>query len=97
MILWASFISFSGSLDFKLAVLFFIRCVRVRIYGIIFSGWSSNSKYATLGRLRAIAQTISYEIVVAFIFFTVLLLVKRIKVGRFVFFSGYFWILHNFF
>jgi len=68
MLLWVSLYSSSGLLDFKLSVLFFLCCVRVRVYGIIFSGWSSNSKYSLLGGLRAVAQTISYEIVLAFLF-----------------------------
>lgn len=32
------------------------------MYGTLVAGWSSNSKYALLGRLRAIAQRISYEV-----------------------------------
>lgn len=32
------------------------------VYGIIISGWSSNSNYALLGSLRSASQMISYEI-----------------------------------
>lgn len=35
---------------------------RIRVYTTLVAGWSSNSKYALLGALRAVAQTISYEI-----------------------------------
>nr|QCS25056.1 NADH dehydrogenase subunit 1 [Lactiforis takii] len=34
----------------------------LNVYGTMLAGWSSNSKYAFLGALRAAAQTISYEV-----------------------------------
>lgn len=38
-------------------------CVlRISVYRIIFSGWSSNSLYGILGSLRVVAQSISYEV-----------------------------------
>jgi NADH-quinone oxidoreductase subunit H len=43
------------------------------VYGIIISGWSSNSKYAFLGSLRSTAQMVSYEISLGFILVTVIL------------------------
>jgi len=46
------------------------------VYGIIISGWSSNSKYAFLGSLRSAAQFISYEVVIG-----IMLMVILINVG----------------
>jgi NADH-quinone oxidoreductase subunit H len=43
------------------------------IYGVIMSGWASNSKYAFLGGLRSAAQMVSYEIAIGFILISVLL------------------------
>nr|AYC65877.1 NADH dehydrogenase subunit 1 [Falcolipeurus quadripustulatus] len=41
-------------------------CFSISVYGVIFLGWFSNSKYATLGFIRSISQSISYEIVLSF-------------------------------
>jgi NADH-quinone oxidoreductase subunit H len=43
------------------------------VYGVILSGWSSNSKYAFLGALRSTAQMISYEVSIGFILLTCIL------------------------
>ncbi len=45
----------------------------LEIYGVIISGWASNSKYAFLGALRASAQMVSYEIALGFCFLIVLM------------------------
>jgi len=67
LILWLSFPLIGEALIFKLRVIYFI-CVRgLATYPIILSGWSSNCKYSILGRLRRVAQLISYEISIGFI------------------------------
>ena len=48
--------------DINLGVLFLFAFSSLSVYGIIMSGWSSNSKYSFLGSLRSSAQFISYEI-----------------------------------
>lgn len=48
-------------------VLLFICVSRLGVYTTLAAGWSSNSKYALLGALRSIAQTISYEVRIALI------------------------------
>ena len=45
----------------------------IEVYGVIIAGWSSNSKYAFLGAMRASAQMVSYEIVMGFCFVVVLM------------------------
>nr|WNR50723.1 NADH dehydrogenase subunit 1 [Phyllidiella sp. a LZ-2021] len=43
-------------------LLLFFCITSLNVYGTMLAGWSSNSKYAFLGALRAAAQTISYEV-----------------------------------
>ena len=43
------------------------------VYGIILSGWASNSKYAFLGAMRATAQMVSYEVSMGFSLICVLM------------------------
>jgi len=44
------------------------------VYGILLSGWSSNSKYALMGALRSVAQVISYEVSISLILIPIILL-----------------------
>jgi NADH-quinone oxidoreductase subunit H len=54
-------------------LLFIMAIASMEVYGVIISGWSSNSKYAFLGALRASAQMVSYEIAMGFCFVIVLM------------------------
>nr|YP_001491253.1 NADH dehydrogenase subunit 1 [Spicara maena]BAF51764.1 NADH dehydrogenase subunit 1 [Spicara maena]BAQ20877.1 NADH dehydrogenase subunit 1 [Spicara maena] len=49
-------------IDLNLGVLFILALSSLAVYSILGSGWASNSKYALIGALRAVAQTISYEV-----------------------------------
>nr|YP_009020645.1 NADH dehydrogenase subunit 1 [Amphilophus citrinellus]AHL44002.1 NADH dehydrogenase subunit 1 [Amphilophus citrinellus]AIA23824.1 NADH dehydrogenase subunit 1 [Amphilophus citrinellus]AQT19596.1 NADH dehydrogenase subunit 1 [Amphilophus amarillo] len=48
--------------DLNLGILFILALSSLAVYSILGSGWASNSKYALIGALRAVAQTISYEV-----------------------------------
>jgi NADH-quinone oxidoreductase subunit H len=52
--------------DLDLSLLYVLSVSALGVYGIIISGWSSNSKYAFLGALRSSAQIISYELPLSF-------------------------------
>ena len=51
--------------DFTLGVLYSLALSSLGVYGILFSGWSANSKYAFLGSLRSTASMISYELILS--------------------------------
>ena len=74
-------------LRFNLRFLFLLSCLRLGVYSIILAGWASNSNYALLGSIRSIAQTISYEVCLIFIFLSYLLLINRLCLVSFVSFQ----------
>ncbi len=57
--------------EMNIGVLYLLAISSLGVYGIIMSGWSSNSKYAFLGALRSTAQMVSYEVSIGFIIITV--------------------------
>nr|BCO16607.1 NADH dehydrogenase subunit 1 [Lucasium damaeum] len=61
-------------LNMNLSLLFMLALSSLTVYSILWSGWASNSKYALLGALRAVAQTISYEITLTIILITTIML-----------------------
>jgi len=60
-------------LNFDNSLLYLLALSSLSVYGIIISGWSSNSNYALLGALRSAAQMISYEICLSIIIMPVVL------------------------
>nr|YP_009132313.1 NADH dehydrogenase subunit 1 [Oxyeleotris lineolata]AKA55079.1 NADH dehydrogenase subunit 1 [Oxyeleotris lineolata] len=62
LILWAPMPLPYPVTDLNLSILFILALSSLAVYSILGSGWASNSKYALIGALRAVAQTISYEV-----------------------------------
>ena len=59
--------------NINVGILYLFAVSSLSVYGIILSGWSSNSKYAFLGAIRSAAQMISYEVSIGFIVVTVVI------------------------
>nr|YP_010837646.1 NADH dehydrogenase subunit 1 [Takydromus intermedius]WGC93611.1 NADH dehydrogenase subunit 1 [Takydromus intermedius] len=60
--------------NMNLGVLFLLALSSMAVYTILWSGWASNSKYALMGSLRAVAQTISYEVSLGIILLAIIML-----------------------
>jgi NADH-quinone oxidoreductase subunit H len=68
--------------DLPIGFLFVLAISSMGVYGIALAGWSSNSKYALLGGLRACAQLISYEVAMGLSLIPVLLLSGNVSFSR---------------
>lgn len=75
--IWVIIPFFRNNFYSMVSVFYFLIVLRLRIYPILLSGWSSNRKYAIKGAIRRISQTISYEISLAIVLITFLLATYR--------------------
>nr|YP_010960314.1 NADH dehydrogenase subunit 1 [Symphysanodon katayamai]WNH37678.1 NADH dehydrogenase subunit 1 [Symphysanodon katayamai] len=71
--LWAPLPMPYPVMDLNLSILFILALSSLAVYSILGSGWASNSKYALIGALRAVAQTISYEVSLGLILLCVII------------------------
>lgn len=81
LLLWTIYPHHFPSLILSFGVLYFLCVSRLNVYSTFIAGWCSNSKYALLGSLRRIAQTISYEVSISLILLTCLILHHSININ----------------
>nr|URH15105.1 NADH dehydrogenase subunit 1 [Sapajus apella macrocephalus]URH15131.1 NADH dehydrogenase subunit 1 [Sapajus apella macrocephalus]URH15170.1 NADH dehydrogenase subunit 1 [Sapajus apella macrocephalus]URH15183.1 NADH dehydrogenase subunit 1 [Sapajus apella macrocephalus]URH15196.1 NADH dehydrogenase subunit 1 [Sapajus apella macrocephalus] len=74
LLLWTPLPMPYSLINFNLGLLFVLATSSLAVYSILWSGWASNSNYALIGALRAVAQTISYEVTLAIILLSTLLM-----------------------
>ena len=59
--------------DINIGLLYILAISSLSVYGVVMSGWASNSKYPFFSAMRAAAQMISYEVSIGFILICVVL------------------------
>nr|YP_010490369.1 NADH dehydrogenase subunit 1 [Calantica studeri]UWM12855.1 NADH dehydrogenase subunit 1 [Calantica studeri] len=87
----------SGFWDFEFSFFFFLCVISLGVYPIMLAGWSSNSKYALLGSLRAVAQTISYEVGLALVLVSFIVLVGEYSMDDFMEFQSFMYLFFFFY
>jgi NADH-quinone oxidoreductase subunit H len=70
--------------DLNVGVIYLLATSSLGVYGIIISGWASNSKYAFLGAIRSSAQMISYEVSIGLIIISVIILTGSMNLSEIV-------------
>ena len=93
LFIWSIIPFYFGLYNFELGLLFFLCCTRVGVYTVIIAGWSSNSLYALLGGLRAVAQTISYEVSLALILLSFIILSNGYSLYYFFLYQKILWFI----
>ncbi len=68
----------------NVGVLFILAITSISVYGVVLAGWSSNSKYAVLGGIRASAQMISYELAMGLTVLVPIMLANSMDLGEIV-------------
>jgi NADH-quinone oxidoreductase subunit H len=73
---WAVIPFNSGAVlaDINVGLLYILAISSLGVYGVVISGWASNSKYPFFSALRAAAQMISYEVSIGFVLISVVLM-----------------------
>jgi NADH-quinone oxidoreductase subunit H len=77
--------------DLNFGVLYIFALSSLGVYGIILSGWASNSRYAFLGGLRSAAQMVSYEVSIGLILISVLLIAGTLNFVNIISFQEHIW------
>ena len=67
--------------DINVGLLYVLAVSSLGVYGVVMSGWASNSKYPFFSAMRAAAQMISYEVSIGFVLVCVVLYAKTFNLS----------------
>nr|UBD07369.1 NADH dehydrogenase subunit 1 [Synapturanus sp. MZUSP 159223] len=93
LIMWTPIPMPIPAVDMNLGIILLLTLSSLMVYTVLGSGWASNSKYSLIGALRAIAQTISYEVSLALIILTAIFFVGTFTLPNFIFTQLVLWLL----
>nr|WAU48157.1 NADH dehydrogenase subunit 1 [Pantoporia hordonia] len=91
LMVWLMIPYLFNMITFNMGVLFFLCCTSVGVYTLLIAGWSSNSNYSLLGGLRAVAQTISYEVSLSLILMSSIILIMDFNMLKFTSYQFMIW------
>nr|YP_010165077.1 NADH dehydrogenase subunit 1 [Phthorimaea operculella]QRN71782.1 NADH dehydrogenase subunit 1 [Phthorimaea operculella]QSL98464.2 NADH dehydrogenase subunit 1 [Phthorimaea operculella] len=93
LMIWILIPYYFNMISFNLGILFFLCCTSLGVYTVMVAGWSSNSNYSLLGGLRAVAQTISYEVSLALILMSGVMMIMEFNLMKFFEYQNMVWFI----
>nr|YP_010481023.1 NADH dehydrogenase subunit 1 [Perula sp. 1 HFZ-2022c]UVN16545.1 NADH dehydrogenase subunit 1 [Perula sp. 1 HFZ-2022c] len=93
MLVWLLIPYYFNMIFYNLGMLFFLSCISMGVYMVMVAGWSSNSSYSLMGSLRAVAQTISYEVSLALLLMSSLIMIMDLNMMMFVLYQNMIWFI----
>nr|AJE61451.1 NADH dehydrogenase subunit 1 [Batrachuperus pinchonii] len=93
LIIWIPLPMPNNLSNINLGILFIIALSSLAVYSVLGSGWASNSKYALIGSLRAVAQAISYEVTLGLILLCLVLLTGSFSLMNFNVTQEFVWLI----
>nr|AJG02636.1 NADH dehydrogenase subunit 1 [Hipparchia semele] len=93
LMIWMVIPYYFNMIVFNLGVLFFLCCMSLGVYTVMIAGWSSNTNYSLLGGLRAVAQTISYEVSLILLMLSSILLIMDFNLIKFMYYQELIWFI----
>nr|QOI72730.1 NADH dehydrogenase subunit 1 [Gloydius saxatilis changdaoensis] len=93
LISWAPMPMPNALTNMNLGLLFIMAMSGMFTYTILWSGWSSNSKYPLMGAIRAVAQIISYEVTLGLIIISLAIISGGYSLSSFTEVQEHSWLL----
>nr|ALO64592.1 NADH dehydrogenase subunit 1 [Lasioglossum minutissimum] len=83
MMLWLVFPFYINIYVMNFSIIFVLSIMSVGVFPVMLGGWASNSNYSMLGAMRSVAQSISYEVSLFLIIFSLILLIESFSLLTF--------------
>nr|AHH93107.1 NADH dehydrogenase subunit 1 [Peniagone sp. YYH-2013] len=93
LILWGLIPITNNIININFSLLIILGVSSLAVYSLLGAGWASNSKYALLGSLRAVAQTISYEIALGLILLCLLIWTASFSLNNIIVTQNFNWFI----
>nr|YP_009935695.1 NADH dehydrogenase subunit 1 [Macrosoma conifera]QNS38638.1 NADH dehydrogenase subunit 1 [Macrosoma conifera] len=93
LMIWMLIPYYFNLMSFSMGLLFFFCCTSLGVYTVMIAGWSSNSNYSLLGGLRAVAQTISYEVSLALIMMSSIIMIMDLNLMKYELYQSVIWFI----